>query len=93
MSVRSAPPVGRAAVVFEESPSGTNTSTTATAPDTSTTPRARWTTTPTWCVLELLYRALDRQDVFASPSNRWSDPRARLLDGACWEAMRADDLH
>nr|WSZ19353.1 hypothetical protein OH837_41590 [Streptomyces canus] len=32
------------------------------------------------CVLEQLYRALNRRDVFASPSNRWSDPRARLLD-------------
>jgi hypothetical protein len=30
-------------------------------------------------VLEQLYRALNRRDVFASPSNRWSDPRARLL--------------
>jgi hypothetical protein len=30
--------------------------------------------------------------VFASPSNRWADPRARLLDGARWEAMRPDVL-
>jgi hypothetical protein len=34
------------------------------------------------CVLEQLHRALNRRDVFASPSNRWADPRARLLDGA-----------
>lgn len=27
-----------------------------------------------------------------SPSNRWADPRARLLDGPRWEAMRADAL-
>ena len=33
------------------------------------------------CVLEQLHRALKRRDVFASPSHRWSDPRARLLDG------------
>ena len=33
------------------------------------------------CVLEQLFRALNRRDVFASPSNRWADPRARLLDG------------
>ncbi|WP_261574656.1 Tn3 family transposase [Frankia gtarii] len=45
------------------------------------------------CVLEQLYRALGRRDVFASPSVRWSDPRARLLDGPQWEAVRADVLH
>ncbi|MCQ4083913.1 Tn3 family transposase [Streptomyces sp. RB6PN25] len=45
------------------------------------------------CVLEQLYRALGRRDVFASPSNRWSDPRARLLDGPQWEAVQADVLH
>jgi hypothetical protein len=40
------------------------------------------------CVLEQLHRALkNRWDVFASPSNRWADPRARLLDGPRWEAM------
>ena len=44
------------------------------------------------CVLEQLYRALQRRDVFASPSNRWSDPRARLLDGKAWEAVREDTL-
>lgn len=44
------------------------------------------------CVLEQLYRALQRRDVFASPSNRWSDPRARLLDGKAWEAVREDIL-
>ncbi|WP_372455835.1 hypothetical protein [Nonomuraea sediminis] len=31
------------------------------------------------CVLEQLYRALGRRDVFASPSNRWSDPGR-----GCW---------
>jgi TnpA family transposase len=44
------------------------------------------------CVLELLWQALVRRDVFARPSNRWADPRARLLDGARWEAMRPDVL-
>ncbi|WSQ82565.1 Tn3 family transposase (plasmid) [Streptomyces sp. NBC_01213] len=44
------------------------------------------------CVLEQLYRALQRRDVFASPSHRWSDPRARLLDGTEWEAVREDVL-
>ncbi|MDX3434412.1 hypothetical protein PV664_37105 [Streptomyces sp. ME01-18a] len=43
------------------------------------------------CVLEQLHRALNRRDV-AAPSNRWADPRARLMDGARWEAMWADVL-
>lgn len=43
-------------------------------------------------MLEQLYRALQRRDVFASPSHRWSDPRARLLDGTEWEAVREDVL-
>ncbi len=42
------------------------------------------------CVLEQLFRALKRRDDFASPSHRWSDPRARLLDGKGWEAVRED---
>lgn len=44
------------------------------------------------CVLEQLHRALMRRDVFASPSHRWSDPLARLLDGSEWEAVREDVL-
>nr|WP_234332063.1 Tn3 family transposase [Streptomyces sp. NRRL F-5650] len=44
------------------------------------------------CVLEQLFRALKRRDIFASPSHRWSDPRARLLDGTEWEAVREDLL-
>lgn len=44
------------------------------------------------CVLEQLHRASNRRDVFAAPSNRWADPRARLLDGPRWEAMRGDVL-
>ncbi|MFF9870137.1 Tn3 family transposase [Streptomyces sp. NPDC013953] len=43
-------------------------------------------------VLEQLFRALNRRDVFASPSNRWADPRARLLDGKQWEAVAEDVL-
>ena len=42
--------------------------------------------------LEQLYRALGRRDVFASPSNRWSDPRARLLDGKAWKVVLEDTL-
>ncbi|TMR93937.1 Tn3 family transposase [Nonomuraea basaltis] len=44
------------------------------------------------CVLEHLHRALNRRDVFAAPSNRWADRRARLLDGPRWEAVRPDVL-
>ncbi|MEV8181407.1 DUF4158 domain-containing protein [Specibacter sp. NPDC078692] len=44
------------------------------------------------CVLEQLFRALKRRDIFASPSHRWSDPRARLLMGTEWEAVREDIL-
>lgn len=44
------------------------------------------------CVLEQLFRALKRRDIYASPSHRWSDPRARLLQGKGWEAVREDVL-
>ncbi|MER6923781.1 Tn3 family transposase, partial [Streptomyces spiralis] len=44
------------------------------------------------CVLEQLHRALQRRDVFASPSHRWSDPRARLLGGKEWDAVCEDVL-
>src|SRR5664280_1126778 len=33
------------------------------------------------CVLEQLLKALRVRDVFATPSHRWGDPRAQLLDG------------
>ncbi|MGA6152067.1 DUF4158 domain-containing protein [Stenotrophomonas sp. NPDC087984] len=44
------------------------------------------------CVLEQLFGALRRRDIFASPSHRWADPRARLLAGKRWEAVREDVL-
>ncbi len=44
------------------------------------------------CVLEQLHRALRVRDVFAAPSQRWGDPRARLLDGPGWEALRPEIL-
>ncbi|MEV6036593.1 hypothetical protein AB0L65_35955 [Nonomuraea sp. NPDC052116] len=37
------------------------------------------------CALMYLHHALRRRDVFAEGSERWSDPRARLLDGQAWE--------
>jgi hypothetical protein len=44
------------------------------------------------CVLEQLHRALNNRDVFASPSHRWSSPRARLLDGPDRDAVEEDVL-
>lgn len=42
----------------------------------------------TFCVLERLRHALRRRDVFVSPSLRWSDPRAKLLQGDAWASAR-----
>ena len=42
----------------------------------------------TLCVLECLQDGLRRRDVFVSPSERWDDPRIKLLHGAAWEADR-----
>jgi TnpA family transposase len=43
----------------------------------------------TLCVIDRLQEALRRHDVFVSPSDRWGDPRAKLLQGEAWEAGRA----
>lgn len=42
----------------------------------------------TFCVLEGLRHALRRRDLFVSPSLRWGDPRAKLLQGDDWIAAR-----
>jgi TnpA family transposase len=42
----------------------------------------------TFCVLEELQTALKRRDVFVTPSWRYADPRAGLLEGTEWEATR-----
>ncbi len=44
----------------------------------------------TFCVLERLRALLRRRDLFVSPSQRWGDPRAKLLQGAAWEATRSN---
>src|SRR5205814_6038958 len=44
------------------------------------------------CLLTQLHAALRRRDVFAEPSLRWADPRARLLDGPEWAAVRDEVL-
>lgn len=43
----------------------------------------------TLCALERLQDGLRRRDVFVPQSDRWGDPRAKLLHGAEWEALRA----
>ena len=42
----------------------------------------------TLCALERLQDSLRRRDLYVAPSERWGDPRAKLLQGACWEAER-----
>ncbi|MFF4779219.1 Tn3 family transposase [Microtetraspora fusca] len=42
----------------------------------------------TLCALMHLHTALRRRDVFAAGADRWSDPRARLLEGEGWDAAR-----
>src|SRR5437588_1025573 len=43
----------------------------------------------TVCVVERLHEALRRHDVFVEPSERWGDPRAKLLQPEQWEGIRA----
>jgi hypothetical protein len=42
----------------------------------------------TLCVLERLQDSLRRRDVFVRRSERWGDPRVKLLQGPQWEALR-----
>jgi len=44
----------------------------------------------TLCVLERLQDRLRRRDIYVEASARWSDPRAKLLQGAAWEAKRTN---
>jgi TnpA family transposase len=43
----------------------------------------------TLCVLQRLQDGLRRRDVFVELSERWGDPRAKLLQGTEWEAARS----
>ena len=43
----------------------------------------------TLCVLHRLQDGLRRRDVFVDRSERWGDPRAKLLHGAAWETARS----
>src|SRR5579885_3332102 len=42
----------------------------------------------TLCVVEQLRDALHRRTLFVPGSGRWADPRARLLSGSAWEAVK-----
>jgi hypothetical protein len=42
----------------------------------------------TLCFLDKLQDALRRRDVYVENSDRWGDPRAKLLRGADWQANR-----
>jgi TnpA family transposase len=44
----------------------------------------------TFCVLEALQAALNRRDVFVARSGRFTDPRAKLLQGPAWTAARPE---
>jgi hypothetical protein len=47
----------------------------------------------TLCTLERLQDALRKRDVFLPRSERWGDPRAKLLQGQAWERLRAHVCH
>jgi len=42
----------------------------------------------TLCFLDKLQDSLRRRDVYVSGSDRWGDPRTKLLDGAEWKSQR-----
>ncbi len=44
----------------------------------------------TLCAMDALTHALKRRDVFVVKSARYGDPRAQLLAGEAWQALRAD---
>lgn len=46
----------------------------------------------TFCVLEALWRALRRRDVYAHGADKWGDPRVRLLDDTAWGIARPQVL-
>jgi len=42
----------------------------------------------TFCVLERLQDALKRREIFITPSERWGDPRAKLISDENWPQLR-----
>ncbi|MEV6635399.1 hypothetical protein AB0M54_32075 [Actinoplanes sp. NPDC051470] len=45
-----------------------------------------------FCVLELFHTGLKRRDIFARVSDRFADPRARLLADDAWDAVKGPVL-
>lgn len=41
-----------------------------------------------FCLLEQFHRLLKRRDIYALDSDRWADPRARLLAGSRWQRAK-----
>jgi hypothetical protein len=41
-----------------------------------------------FCVLEQFHRHLMRRDIYATPSTRYGDPRAKLLTGRAWDVAK-----
>lgn len=41
-----------------------------------------------FCILEQFHQRLVHRDIFAPASSRWADPRAQLLSGKAWEAVK-----
>ena len=46
-----------------------------------------------FCVLEQFHRHLIRRDIYATPSTRYGDPRAKLLTGRAWDAAKGPALN
>lgn len=42
----------------------------------------------TLCVMEKLQDSLRRRDIYVTPSNRWDDPRAKLIQPSNWEQVK-----
>ena len=45
-----------------------------------------------FCVLELFHEGLKRRDIFAKVSDRFADPRSRLLSDDAWDAVKGSVL-
>lgn len=47
----------------------------------------------TLCILQWLQDSLQRRDIFCERSERWSDPRIKLLNGQEWENVKYEMCH
>ena len=46
-----------------------------------------------FCILEQFHQRLVHRDIFAPASTRWADPRAQLLSGVAWDAVKDSVLN